>query len=186
MPMPWFRRSLVLVSLVATLVASGCGGSGGGSSESATETWANGVCSSLNTWKTSVTQAGASITGGNMSQDQVTSAVNDVKDATSKLSSDLKGLGRPDTESGQQAQEALTKLSSQLDADVQQINQAVEGASGPTAAVGIATSVGAALSQMSTQVSAALSTLDQSDAKGELNDAFQKSDACKQLTGSGS
>jgi len=69
---------------------------------------------------------------------------------------------------------------------VQQINQAVEGASGPTAAVGIATSVGAALSQMSTQVSAALSTLDQSDAKGELNDAFQKSDACKQLTGSGS
>src|SRR6185295_17528994 len=111
--MPWFRRSLVVASLVAMLVASGCGGSGGGSSESATETWANGVCSSLNTWKTSVTQAGASITGGNMSQDQVTSAVNDVKDATSKLSSDLKGLGRPDTESGQQAQEALTKLSGQ-------------------------------------------------------------------------
>jgi len=185
-PMPWFRRSLVVASLVAMLVASGCGGSGGGSSESATETWANGVCSSLNTWKTSVTQAGASITGGNMSQDQVTSAVNDVKDATSKLSSDLKGLGRPDTESGQQAQEALTKLSGQLDADVQQINQAVEGASGPTAAVGIATSVGAALSQMSTQVSAALSTLDQADTKGELNDAFQNSDACKQLTGSGS
>jgi len=184
--MPWFRRSLLVVALVAMLVASGCGGSGGGSSKSSAETWADGVCGSLNTWKSSVTNAGASITGGSMSQDQVKSAVNQVKDATSKLSSDLKGLGRPDTESGQQAQEALTKLSSELDADVEQINQAVEGASGPTAAVGIATSVGAALSQMSTQVSAALSTLDQSDAKGELNDAFQKSDACKQLTGSGS
>ena len=184
--MPWFRRSLLVVPLAAMRIASGCGGSGGGSSTSSAETWADGVCGSLNTWKSSVTAAGASITGGSMSQDQVTSAVNQVKDATSKLSSDLKGLGRPDTESGQQAQEALTKLSSQLDADVDQINQAVEGASGPTAAVGIATSVGAALSQMSTQVSAALSTLDQADTKGELNDAFQNSDACKQLTGSGS
>jgi hypothetical protein len=185
-PMPWFRRSLLVLPVAVMLLASACGGSGGGSSQSATEKWADGVCSSLNTWKTSVTNAGASLSGGNLSEDQVKSAVSDVNDATTKLSSDLKGLGRPDTDSGQQAEEALTTLSTQLDQDVAQINQAVEGASGPTAAVGIATSVGASLSQMSTQVSAALGKLDNLDAKGELNSAFQKSDACTQLTGSGS
>jgi hypothetical protein len=180
------RRPLLLVLLLAMLVAAGCGGSGGGSSASATDAWADNVCGALNTWKTSVTNAGASIGGGDMSEDQVKSAVNQVKDATSKLSSDLKSAGRPDTESGEQAQAALNKLSSQLDDDVQQINQAVEGASGATAAMGIATSVGASLSQMSTQVSAAMQTLENADVKGELSDAFQKSDACKQLTGSGS
>jgi hypothetical protein len=181
------RRSLLAVLLLATMVAAGCGGgSGGGSSASATDAWADNVCGALNTWKSSVTNAGASIGGGDMSEDQVKSAVDQVKDATSKLSSDLKSAGRPDTESGEQAQAALTKLSSQLDEDVKQINQAVEGATGPAAAVGIATSVGASLSQMGTQVSAALGTLQSADVKGELTDALQKSDACKQLTGSGS
>jgi hypothetical protein len=181
-----FVRLLALVPIAALLAAAACGGSGGGSSQSATETWADGVCSSLNTWKTSVTDAGSSISGGGVDEEQVRSAVDQVKDATTKLSSDLKGLGKPDTEAADEAQDAITKLSSQLEQDVEQINQAAEGASGPAAAVGIATSVGASLSQMGTQVSAALSTLDTIDAKGELSSAFEKSDACQQFSGSGS
>ena len=180
-------RLLTLAAVCAMLVSSACGGSGGGSSQSATETWADGVCSSLNTWKSSVTAAGNSITDGSgVDEDQVRTAVDQVKGATTKLSSDLKSLGKPDTEAGQQAQDALTKLSGQLDEDVQQISQAVEGASGPTAAIGIATSVGASLTQAQTQVSAAFSTIEDADAKGELRDAFQSSDACKQFSGSGS
>jgi hypothetical protein len=182
-----FARLVTLAAVSAMLVASACGGSGGGTSQSSAETWADGVCSSLATWKSSVTDAGNSITNGSgVDEDQVRTAVDQVKDATTKLSSDLKSLGRPDTEGGQQAQAALTKLSGQLDEDVQQVTQAVEGASGPAAAVGIATSVGASLTQAQTQVSAAFSTIENADAKGELSDAFQSSDACKQFTGSGS
>src|SRR3954451_13271747 len=99
-------RLLVVIPVAALLGAAACGGSGGGSSESGTESWASGVCTSLSTWKTSVTKAGASISGGT-DEAQVRSAVDQVKDATTKLSSDLKSLGKPDTEGGQQAQDAL-------------------------------------------------------------------------------
>jgi len=179
--MPWFRRSLLVVPLAAMLIASGCGGSGGGSSKSSAETWADGVCGSLNTWKSSVTDAGASITGGSMSQDQVTSAVNQVKDATSKLSSDLKGLGRPDTESGQQAQQELQQLGDGIEQHANKARDLVDGASGSGAAgiVDTARSLLVEIGAAADQLKSALTSLEQ--AGQDIRDGIQSSDSCQKL-----
>ena len=57
-------------------------------------------------------------------------AVDDTKSATQTLSSDLKGLGKPDTEAGQQAKDSLDQLSTSLEQNVTTIETSLKNASG--------------------------------------------------------
>ena len=57
-------------------------------------------------------------------------AAGDAKSATETLASDLKGLGKPDTPSGQQAKDSLDQLSTSLQKDVTTIENTVKGVSG--------------------------------------------------------
>jgi hypothetical protein len=166
-----------LVAVAA--LAAGCG-----SDEPPTPAeWADGVCSSISTWKDSLTAAVEPLTGGDISKDSLQSAADDAKSATDTLESDLKDLGKPDTQAGQQAQDEIDTLTTQLQTDVDTITSAAEGASGisgVTAAVSTATTT---VSTMKTQVDATITSLKQLDAKGELTTAFQQSSSCQQLTG---
>ena len=100
-------RTSPLVLLLVVLVA-GCGG--GGSSGSSTTDWANGFCSAITSWTTSIQTAGKSLQGGNVSEESLKSAANDINGATSTFADDLKSLGKPDTDSGQQAKESVDQL----------------------------------------------------------------------------
>src|SRR5689334_18401373 len=95
-------RVLVLLVAVAVL-AAGCGGK----KENPTTAWANDLCTSISTWEDSLTSAADSLKGGNLSKEGFQKAANDVKDATNKLSRDVKKLGKPPTESGDKAQQAV-------------------------------------------------------------------------------
>jgi len=96
--------------LVLAVLAAGCGG-GGGKDTTSAQDWADGVCSAINTWTDSLSSAGQSLSGGNLSKDSLESAAGDVKDATSQLKDDLSGLGTPDTKSGDQAKQTTDELS---------------------------------------------------------------------------
>ena len=106
--------------------------------------------------------------------------------ATQTLASDLKGLGKPDTQVGQQAQDSLTILSTSLHQDVATIQNAVKGVSGLSGAVTAVPTVTATLATMGTQVKTTITNLQGLDAKGELKTAFTNSSACNSLTSSGS
>jgi len=174
-----FRLGGAVVLVVAAL-AAGCGGGDDESSSSATKEWADGVCSALASWGDSIRSVTGTVAGDGSSEERVKEATGEVKEATDTLADDLQGLGRPDTESGQKAQDALVELAADLRQDLTKI----EGAADSDDVVAAASTVTSTLSTMSSQIGSVLDELEQLDAQGELSDAFEASDACQDLANS--
>lgn len=177
-------RLLVLPVLVLALLAAGCGGGDddGGGGPSATD-WANDLCSAITQWTESVQATSNSLRDGNLSEDSLEEAANDFKSATQEFVDEVRGLGVPDTEAGDQAKEEIDELADSVDENVKKIEDAVEGDSGLAATVSAVTG---ALSAMGQQLAAAFSSLEQLDAGGELEDAFRDAESCDELSNEGS
>ena len=186
-------RSLSLITVVVSVafVAAGCGSSGDNSatttttSASATEAWASGVCTSLVTWQTAIKSAAGSVKS-DPTKSGLQTAADAAKSATQTLASDLEGLGKPDTPSGQQAKDSLDQLSTSLQQDVAAIETAATGVSGVSGALSAVTTATETLATMQTQVKTTVTDIQGLDANGELNNAFASSSACNSLTSSGS
>src|SRR3954470_6128052 len=172
---------------LAVVLVAGCGGGGSSSSGSSPspKDWADGLCSAITTWSTSVQQAGQKLKGGNLSKDDLKTTTTQITDATATFADDLKGLGKPDTDAGQKAKDAIDELSTQVSDDVDKLQKTVNDAvgSGAKGAVAAASGIATTLSTMSTQIAAASTKLQQADAKGELEQGFKDAPACKKLSG---
>jgi uncharacterized protein YoxC len=172
------RRGAVVTAVVAAAaLATSCGGS----KSTSTADWANNLCSALVTWSTSVRSATDSLKG-NVTESSLKSASDDITKATDELESDLKGLGKPDTEAGEKAKETVDDLSGQLKSDVDAIDEAVKGASGTSGVLEAVSTVSSTLATVGNQVRAAFTDLQQLDAKGELEKAFRNAESCKTLS----
>ncbi|MCY7302496.1 MAG: hypothetical protein LH654_05575 [Thermoleophilia bacterium] len=190
--MPTFllsKRTALLAATVAgaALLAAGCGSSSDSSSSSDTAPaaeWADSLCSAINTWTTSITSILDPIKSGDISKDSLTTAVDDAKGATDTLISGLDGLGKPDTEAGQEAKDLVDKLSTDLKAEVTTIENELDSASGIAGYIAATPAVLTALGTMGTNVTSTVTTLQGLDAKGELETAFNDAASCADLTGS--
>jgi hypothetical protein len=168
--------------LAAALLLSACGKSSSSSSGgTSTADWADGLCTAITTWTSSISKTGNSLRGGNLNQDKLQQAAEDFRGSTDKLAKDLKGLGKPDTDAGQKAKSSVDKLADQVQSDADQIQKAVKGASGLSGVQKALTTIAGTLTQMSSQLSTTFSELSSLDAKGELEDAFKKAPACSSL-----
>lgn len=175
---------------VAVVLVAGCGGGGSSSSSSSPspKDWANSLCSAITTWSNSVKTAGESLKSGSLSEGDLKNTTSEIRSATNTFAEDLKGLGKPNTDAGQQAKDAIDKLSTEIKSDVDTLQSAVNDAAGSgttKGAVTAASSIATSLSTMSTQIASAASTLQQADAKGELEQGFRDAPACKSLSSSG-
>jgi hypothetical protein len=182
------RALLAVLILAAAIVAAGCGGgstsSGGTGTESsatAADDWANSVCEAFVAWNNSITDAGQGIRD-NPSEESIRTAGEQIQSATQTLADDLRGLGRPDTESGQQAKDTIDQLATNLDTSLQKINEAMDNASGTTGVVTAASTIGTSLVEMADHVSTSFQQLQEIDAQGELQSAFEQGDSCAGLT----
>ena len=141
--------------------------------ENASEQWAGDVCSQLSTWVTGVEEAVRSLTENPLSLDKaaVQAATEDVKGATEELVDGLADLGPPETESGDQAQSELDELGTQLQQQVDEVEQEAEAGS---------LSLVTVTSALATAASAVRSTYEsiQSLDSGELRDAFENAASC--------
>lgn len=176
--MALLRVTSLAVMVAVTLVAAGCGKS---SKPSTTADWANGLCTSINTWKGAISSATDSVKAGNVSKSALQSTADNVKSATSTLQSDVKKLGAPPTKAGPEAQQSVQTLSQQIGDGVQSIQNAVgdaSGVSGVLSAIGV---VSTTLVTMGTQVTSTYEHLQTLDPSGELTDAFNQAPACKNL-----
>ena len=172
------------IGLLALSLGAGCGGDDGGGS-SANE-WADDLCSAITTWSESITSTAQSLGGGNLTEDELRSAVDDFESDTSDFVDDVKGLGAPDTEAGEEAQQSLDELADDVEENVTQMREAVDEASGVRGVIEAATAVSAALSTMGTQLSSTFAELEQLDGAAELERAFEESDSCASLGAGGS
>jgi hypothetical protein len=172
---------MLAVAALLALAAAGCGGDDDeGTDASATE-WADGVCSAITTWTDSITSAADSLSDGDVNENSLQSTADDLESATSDFVDDLRGLGRPDTEAGEEAQQALDELAGDVEDGVETMKSAVDDASGTAGVVQAITAVGTALSTLASQVSSAFEELEGVDADGELEDAFSEADSCDEL-----
>jgi hypothetical protein len=169
-------RIALAVLLAVVLVAAGCGSK---SKTTSTSDWANGLCTAITTWKTSITTAANSLKAGNLTQQSVQSAADDAKTATDTLASDLKKLGKPDTEAGAQAKQDVDDLSTQIQDGVQTIQDTLNSASGLAGILSAVPTVTSSLQTMGNEISSTFTSLKQLDAKGELQTAFKQAPACK-------
>jgi membrane protein implicated in regulation of membrane protease activity len=171
------RAGLLAVVLVVALALAGCGGD---DDESASESYANSVCTELSEWVTSIDDSIRSLTEGGLSTDQedLEAAVAETTEATDELVDDLRELGPPDTEEGEQAKEELDSLATELRQQVDTIETAVDSDSGAAA---FATTVSTAVSTATTAASSTFEDLEELDPSGELADAFENSDDCDSL-----
>jgi len=172
------RLSLAALLATLALAAAGCGGD----DESATEQWARDVCSAISTWTTSVRDATDSLTASSVGQNGLRDAVADVKAATSTLADDLKSLGPPDTDSGDQAKQTLDDLATTIQGNVDTIEKAADDASGASGALSAVSTISTTLSSMAAAVGSAFDDLQKLDAQGELEDAFRSASSCDDLT----
>ena len=179
------RRTWIAVLAVVALAvtAAGCGGSDNSSDTNPTDAWASGFCSAVTDWKSSLTDIGSQLKDpSNLSQHGLQSAADDARSATDTFVSDLKDLGAPDTESGQEVKTAIDSLSQTVDTESTSIEDTAKGVSSiadvPTAIATISTS----LSALGTALAQTLNTLDNADAKGELKTALDDSPDCAGIT----
>jgi uncharacterized protein YoxC len=177
------HRAALKVAVVAALaLAAGCGG---GDDSSATEQWASSACSAVNTWMSSVESIGNTLKE-DPTKEGVDKAYDDLMSSTQTLVDDLKGLGRPETEAGQEAEDAINSLADDLDQSLEEMQTAIDDASGASGVLSAISVVSGNLATMGDDVSSTVDTLEQLEGGQELKDAFDKADSCADLRSSGS
>ncbi len=178
------RAALVLPVLVAvlSLAIAGCGG---GDEATPAEEWADGVCTAISSFKDDLTQINEQLADpSSLNQDGLEEAANDARTATDTLVDELRSLGPPETESGEEAKQAIDDLATTVEDDFSEIELAVEGVSDITAIPGAITTISASLASIGTAVSTTIPTIEGIDVQGELRDAFEQTASCDELTSS--
>jgi hypothetical protein len=170
-------RSLAIAAAVVS-VAAGCGGDGGDAS--ATE-WADDLCSATTTWNESIRSTLDSVTAGDLGEGELRSAADDFESATNDFVDDLRGLGRPETESGERAEELLDQLAGEIEEGAETITNAVDEASGVSGIVEAGTTVSTTLATIGQQLTSTFAELEDLDPGGELETAFNEAEACNEL-----
>lgn len=173
--------------LALAVLAAGCGGGDDSGSETsgvtATSEWADGFCTAITSWTDALQEATSGLTDtSSLSRQSLEDTANQVKEATQGLVSDLRDLGAPDTESGQEVKSAIDQLADTLDAEVGDIEETVQGISGLADIPGAVSSLSASFKAMSDAFSSTMEALENADAKGELQTAFESSPSCDKLT----
>lgn len=178
------RHLLVTGVAALALAVAGCGGSDESSSTSPTDEWASGFCTAITTWKDSVTSITEQFSNpSSLSSDGLKDAANDVSSATQTLTDDLKGLGTPDTESGEEVKTSIDDLSTTVESEVADIESAADGVSGLSDLPNAITSITASLSAMSNAFASALQSVESADVSGELQTALEDSPECANISG---
>ncbi len=177
-------RKLVATAVAALAVAAaGCGGDES-SSASPVDEWADGFCTAITTWTDSLQGVTEQFTSpSSLTSEALTDAANEVKSSTDTLRDDLRALGSPDTESGEEIKASIDELSNTVDSEVAKIESAAEGVSGLTDLPSAISAITTSLSAMSTAFSSTLQTAESADVSGELRTALEDSPACANISG---
>ena len=149
----------------------------------ASDEWAEGFCTAISTWGDSLQAATSDLSdASSLSSESLQQTADDVQAATEQLGDDLRALGRPDTESGEEIESSIDQLTTTLETEAAEVEDTVQGISGVTDLPAAISSLTASLSAMSTAFSTTMASLEDADVQNELEDAFESSPACDELT----
>lgn len=182
--------SMVVVTALAVSSFAGAGAqssttttSSGASSKTTSPTaWANGVCSSVQTWLDSVHSTITGLKGAGSLDDAATQAKSGVQTATDTLKSQIDALGKPSTGDGAKARAAVDDLVTQLQSVSTSIQQTLANpGSSAMEVAGSLAQVGSDIGEAANQVKSTGTTLKGLKPNGQLKKAFQNSASCQKL-----
>ena len=176
-------KALALLALAFVVaVAASCGGSDE-AEEDPTAAWASGFCTAVTSWTDELESITSQFSDtSNLSQEGLESAADDAKSATEQLVDDLRGLGSPETDSGEEVQSAVDELSTTLENEAAKIEETADGVSGLTDLPSAITTITTSLSAMATAFSDTLTTIQDADVEGELGSALEDSPDCAEIS----
>ena len=181
------RWMAVCAATAVVLCTAGCGGSSTSSQgQTETEKWADDVCTSISTWRDTVSQAKSTLRHpAGLSVSTFEDTVRGVVDATRRLVTEMGNLGPPDTSAGKQAADQLSTLSHELEQEMTVVKKTIRsGAASPSEMLASLSTITGALATMSTDISKTVDDLGSLDGAAELRDAFNSSASCQKLTAS--
>jgi len=180
------RRFCIAAILALALagVAAGCGGDDESESDP-TAVWADGFCSAVTDWTDDLQTITSQFSDtSNLSEDGLRSAATDVQSATQTLVDELRDLGAPETDSGEEVKNALDTLSTTLEDESSAIEDTANGVSSITELPSAITKISSSLSALGTAFSQTLQTIENADASGELRSALEDSPECADISSS--
>ena len=178
------RVPFALLAVVAALalVAAGCGGDDEAASDDSAVEWADAFCSAVVTWTNDLQAIGDMFDDpSSLSIDSLRDAGDDVTAATDRFVEDVRALGRPETEAGEEVESSVEALADTVDAERAKIEEALEGSDGVTEALGAASTISASIAAMATAFQETFAEIDQADGSNELESAFEEADSCDEL-----
>jgi hypothetical protein len=181
----------VLIALAAPLAAAALLVAGCGDDDDAEDTtseaqsseamWASGVCGAVDTWKTSITTIDFS---EGLSKEALTTNVEDAEQATRDLVDQLKAVGAPETDEGQQAKQEIDQFGEDLTTTVDSVKQDAQelsDADGAALAAGLAT-IALSVSQLVDDGKQTLADIEEIEPDGQLSDAVKNDEQCQSLS----
>lgn len=175
-------RTLALPAVALVLLLAGVAAGCGGDDENAAQEWADSVCSELDTWADSMTTAitGVMSQGLSISATDLRAAANQASAASSRLVEDLREIGPPETESGEQAQDELQQLTDDLEEHANNARDLVQDA--PSSAAGLVEVTRSLLVEVGSAADQVEASLDSMGQLGDdLRTGFDESDTCTDL-----
>ena len=156
-------------------------------SQSSPIAWADSICTSLSTWRTSITSL-AEVDGNALTPESLGDKLDDADSATSRLGTELRALGPPDLASGDQLKQDLDSATSELASSFDTLKQGAESAADSHSPAGFIQGLAALAPQFQALLDTISTTVDDlqdadvaDDAKAELQQAFAGASSCQQL-----
>ena len=179
------RTVLCSTALVLAFAAVGCGGDDGASA-SGTETaeWAEGYCAAITDWANALQQATDPLRDlKSLSLESIQQAGEDIDSATETFTGELRALGAPDIESGENARQVVETFATAAESDLVAIESAVENVSGVVGISKSVVSITAALTSMNKAFTTMVTSLRKIDPDKELQNALEDAESCDDLEG---
>jgi hypothetical protein len=171
--------AVALLVVVLALMAAGCTAEG----ERPAVEWADGLCSAIVTWREDLRLiANRFDDPSSLDRESFEDAASDAVDETEEFIDELRDLGRPDTEAGEAAEEALDELSDELETSLDRIAEEIENASGLPGTIESVANIVGELGEMGVAVDNAYTMIRAQDVSGELRTAFEQAESCDELT----
>jgi hypothetical protein len=156
-----------------------------------TAEWADTVCSDLAEWRGEITGL-ADVSEGELTAESLEERLDEAGDATEELVQDLKRLGPPDLEAGDEAEQALDDAAEGLEESVESLRTEAQGALDADRPAeflqeltALAPQFQALLDQTRDTIAALQSASLFGEASAELEQAFADAESCQQLRDEG-
>lgn len=172
----------LFVAVISLAIVAGCAGDDEPET-SATVEWAEEFCTATLTWSDEMQRIADDLSNlTSLSSETISQAVEDAGTATDAYVEDVRGLGSPGTESGDEIEAGMQQLADDVEAEKAEIEDALEDATGITGIATAGRDIAASLSAMFVSLERVFQTFEDADVDGELETALEEAPACDEIT----